>query len=93
MKPVKIPSRVDEPPHILLWSADEMLPMLMGLGIGIVIGQAMICFLIGLVVTKLYARFRDNHPDGFLLHLIYWSGFLHTKARSMLNPFVRRYLP
>lgn len=93
MKPVKIPSRVDEPPHLLLWSADEMLPMLMGLGIGIVIGQAMICFLVGLAVTKTYAKFRDNHPDGYLLHLIYWAGFLHTKARCMKNPYVRRYLP
>ncbi len=26
MKPVKIPRRVDEPPHLLLWSADELAP-------------------------------------------------------------------
>lgn len=30
MKPVKIPRRVDEPPHLLLWSADELAPMLLG---------------------------------------------------------------
>lgn len=93
MKPVRIPRRVDDPPHLLLWSADELVPMLLGLVIGIVIQKALICFLIGLAVTKLYARFRDNHPDGFLLHIIYWCGFLHTKARSMKNPFVRQYLP
>ncbi len=45
MKPVKIPRRVDEPPHLLLWSADELAPMLLGLTIGVIIGKALICFL------------------------------------------------
>ncbi|WP_249925480.1 type IV conjugative transfer system protein TraL [Escherichia coli] len=53
----------------------------------------MICFLGGLLVTNLYRRFRDNHPDGYLLHMIYWAGFIMTKAKSLKNPFVRRYLP
>ncbi|ALE65099.1 conjugative transfer protein TraL (plasmid) [Salmonella enterica subsp. enterica serovar Typhimurium] len=47
MKPVKIPRRVDEPPHLLLWSADELAPMLLGLTIGVIIGKALICFLGG----------------------------------------------
>src|SRR3546814_12148085 len=93
MKTVKIPARVDEPPHILLWSADEMLPMLMGLGIGIVIGKAMICFLIGLVVTKLYARFRDNHPDGFLLHLIYWRSEERRVGKECVSTCRSRWSP
>jgi len=93
MKPVKIPRRIDEPFHLLLWSADELLPMLIGLVIGIVLGKALPCFLIGLLITNLYRRFRDNHPDGYLLHLIYWSGIIITKSRSFKNPFIRRYLP
>lgn len=47
MKPVKIPRRVDEPPHLLLWSADELAPMLLGLTIGVIIGKAPICFIGG----------------------------------------------
>lgn len=93
MKPVKIARRVDEPPHLLMWSADEIAPMLLGLTVGIVIGKALICFLIGLAVTKLYSRFRDNHPDGVILHLLYWSGLLTTRARCMRNPYIRRFLP
>lgn len=93
MKKVKIARRVDDPPHLLLWSADEIAPMLLGLVIGMIIGEAFICFMIGFVVTKLYSRFRDNHPDGFLLHLLYWSGIPVTKARSMRNPFIRRFIP
>lgn len=35
MEPVSIPSYIDDPPHFLLWSADEMAPILLGLVIGI----------------------------------------------------------
>ncbi|TYA55339.1 conjugal transfer protein TraL, partial [Vibrio cholerae] len=28
MEPVNIPSYIDDPPHFLLWSADEMAPIL-----------------------------------------------------------------
>lgn len=93
MKPIRIPRRVDEPPHILLWSSDELAPMLLGLVVGVFIGKAFICFVAGLTITSLYKRFRDNHPDGHLLHIFYWAGFLFTNAKSMKNPFVRRYIP
>lgn len=93
MTPVRIPRRVDEPPHILLWSADEMAPLMLGLIIGMLIEKALICTLAGLVVTKLYSRFRDNHQDGYLLHLIYKIGLLHTKAKTMANPFTKNFFP
>src|SRR5699024_11097638 len=72
MEPVAIPRRIDDPPHILLWSADEILPMMFGLVIGIIFKQALLCFLIGFAVTNLYKRFRDDHADGVLLHMLYW---------------------
>jgi conjugal transfer pilus assembly protein TraL len=40
MEPVSIPSYIDDPPHFLLWSADEMAPILLGLVIGIFTGNA-----------------------------------------------------
>ena len=49
--------------------------------------------LLGLVTTKLYRRFRDGRPDGFILHAIYWVGLLPTKAKTIPNPFIRSYLP
>ena len=93
MQPVKIPNRVDDPIHVLLWSLDELAPMFGGLILGMAVGQAMIGFVVGLVVTNFYRRYRDSHPDGFLLHLVYWGGFLFSKARTMVNPYVRRYFP
>lgn len=83
MKAVEIPQRVDEPPHILLWSADELAPML--------VGQLLLCCLLGLIVTKGYRRYRDNRPDGYLFHLLWRSGFWPSRARSWRNPYVRRY--
>ncbi|TDX26810.1 conjugal transfer pilus assembly protein TraL [Modicisalibacter xianhensis] len=93
MEPVRIPSRIDDPVHVLLWSLDELAPMFCGLILGMAIGQATIGFLVGLMVTNFYRRYRDTHPDGYLLHIVYWAGFVFTKARSMVNPYVRRYLP
>lgn len=94
MKPVRIPRRIDEPPHFLMWSADEIAPMLLGLTVGVFIGQVFICLIVGVLVTNFYKKFRDNHPDGFILHLIYWHGFTKQKKNgSMKNPFIRRYLP
>lgn len=93
MKPVHIPTRADEPPHLLLWSADEVLPIVGGLSIGILIGQVLICVVMGAVVTNLYRRFRDLHPDGYLMHLAYHFGFGFSRSPSMLNPFIKTLLP
>ena len=91
MKAVEIPQRVDEPPHVLLWSADELAPMLVGLMVGVLVGQLLLCCLLGLMVTKGYRRYRDNRPDGYLFHLLWRSGFWPCRARSWRNPYVRRY--
>jgi hypothetical protein len=52
MKAVQIQQRVDEPPHALLWSADELAPMMIGLTFGVLLGQVLICFFTGLLVTR-----------------------------------------
>lgn len=95
MEPVKIPRRVDEPPHLLLWSMDEILPLLIGLVMGVMIDKLGVCLVVGFIITKLYSKYRDSRPDGYLLHIIYWMGVPATrrKARIFKNPFVRRYFP
>tara|TARA_R110000824_G_scaffold31699_25_gene102875 strand:- start:876 stop:1160 length:285 start_codon:yes stop_codon:yes gene_type:complete len=92
-KAQKIPQRVDEPPHILLWSADELAPLLLGIVFGMFLGELLICIILGFVVTQFYRRYRENHPDGFLLHILYHAGLPVTKGKSMVNPFIKRLLP
>lgn len=93
MEPVRIPRRIDEPPHVLLWSADELAPLIIGLVVGMIIEKALICTVAGWLVTTLYSRFRDNHQDGYLLHLIYKIGLLQTKSKTMANPFTKNFFP
>jgi conjugal transfer pilus assembly protein TraL len=47
MEPVSIPSYIDDLLHFLLWSADKMAPILLGLVIGIFTGSALVLCLLG----------------------------------------------
>lgn len=93
MRPVVIPRRVDEPPHLLLWSIDELAPILIGMFCGIMFENMGLFLVMGVVLANFYRKYRDNHPDGFFLHAIYWLGLPITRSRSFKNPFCRQYLP
>lgn len=93
MNPVRIPQRIDDPPHLLLWRADELTPLLLGLLLGMLLRQLLLCTLAGCLITHCYKRFRDHRPDGYLLHLLYWLGCYLSPAPSFRNPYLRRYLP
>lgn len=94
MDVVRIPQRIDEPPNIMLWSLDEVLPIGIGLVLGILLGQAAICTLIGATLTYWYRKYREAHPDGFFIHVLYWYGFpFITRSALMTNPFIRRFIP
>lgn len=93
MSQVQLPQYVDDPPHVLLWRADELVPVLLLLIVGMIIGKPMIFVIVGLVISKIYGRFSDGTPDGYVLHQIYWMGFIPAKSKSIPNPYARRYLP
>lgn len=93
MEPVDIPTRCDDPVHFLIWSADELLPIMIGLVFGMAIGQAMIGMVVGMVVTNFYKKYADSHPTGYIVHAMYWIGVLPTRAKLFINPFIRNLLP
>jgi conjugal transfer pilus assembly protein TraL len=93
MVEIKIPNLIDEPPYLLLWRADEFIPVMVGLSFGMMIDKKVVLTSIGLVVAYAYRKYRDNTPDGYLLHLLYKSGFLPANGRSMINPFITRLFP
>lgn len=91
---VKIPRYIDDPPHLLLWSADEVAPIGLGLVLGIFADQLAVFSAIGFAASYIYRRFRDGRPDGFLFHWLYWYGFWPGRGGTVMrNPFERRYLP
>lgn len=93
MKEIHIPTRADQPMYLLLWSADQCMPVVVGFGIGLLVGQVFICTVIGMIVSHFYKKFKDLHADGYLYHIIYWYGCAFPRSKSMINPFIRRLIP
>ncbi|KAA6187928.1 type IV conjugative transfer system protein TraL [Thiohalocapsa marina] len=91
MQPLELPQGVDEPPSLLLWRLDDLIPLILMLVIGILSDRLWLFLVIGFVLSRLYGRFRDSRPDGFALHWCYWHGLLPLTARSCPNPFSRRW--
>jgi conjugal transfer pilus assembly protein TraL len=92
-RPVEIPRHVDDPPTLLLWRIDDMVPVVLMLVFGILADQLIVFLLLGVVLVRLYGRFRDSRPDGYALHWAYWAGLLSLRGRTTPNPFIRRWLP
>lgn len=92
MQPINIPQYVDDPPHLLFWQADEIAPIGIGLVFGIFTGYAAVCTIGGFLLTRWYRKYRDDHPDGFMVHMIYWfTGMTGAKARTIPNSFIREF--
>lgn len=72
-----------------MWSVDELAPPLFGLIIGMIFGMPIICFVIGLCMNHFYRLFRDNHPNGYLIHLGYFIFGIPLKGACFKHPFRR----
>lgn len=93
MKPVEIPRYIDDPVHFLLWTVDEVTPIALGLIVGMFVGSPLIFAGIGWGFSSLYKRFRESHADGYVLHFLYWNGFMPSKSKTAPNPYKRLFLP
>lgn len=87
-----LPKHIDDPKMLLLWSVDEVVPIVTMLCIGILIGQAFLFFIGGLALARLYRRYMDNQPDGHLFHLLYWAGLFPESARAIPSPFRKTWI-
>lgn len=92
MNTVEIPQGIDDPPQVLLWDLTELAPIVLGLVVGMIANRAMLFLGIGLIAVYAYRRVRDRHADGFFIHALYWAGLPLKKARTLPNPFIRRYV-
>lgn len=93
MKPLLMPQHLDDPLMVLFWSADELLPGFAIFLVGVLIEQKIVCLAIAIAVTRLFRRLKEGNPDGFLLHLAYWSGLTSSRGvRTLPNALVRQYI-
>lgn len=88
---IKMPRTLDDPPQILLWSADELVPVILSILFGVITANFFLFLLLGLVVWRLMRRFKDSRPEGYMLHLLYWIGLPIGKARLLPNPYRRHW--
>ena len=93
MEQTPLPRRIDDKPRLLFWTADEAVPFALLFMVGMVIGQFILCIVLGLGASWLFRKYRDRHPDGYVLHALYWYGVMPLRGRCLVNPFHRRILP
>lgn len=90
---VPMPRSIDDPDQILLWSIDELIPVVVIFGLGITMHQLTISVVSIILFLNFYRKFRDGRPNGYLQHLMYRYGFAGSETVTIRNPFIRRFLP
>ena len=91
--PLLFPRHLDDPPTLLLWRIDDLVPVGLALCLGILTDQFLLFSTLGLVGVRYYSRYRDSRPDGYALHWGYWTGLIPLASRTTPNPYIRRWLP
>ena len=89
----RMPKSIDDPAQVLLWSMDEFVMVAVLFGVGLTFRQLTASVIFIFIFLKVYRRFRDGRPNGFLQHIMYWYGFAGSETTSIRNPFIRRFLP
>lgn len=89
---IELPLHLDEPQTLFLWSIDELLPFSIMIVVGIITEWFVVSALIGIIGVYFFRRYKDNQPEGFLLHLAYWVG-APMRGRCLIPSYLRRVLP
>ncbi len=73
-EPVYIPRYIDAPPQFLFWQFDEVLPVGVAAIFCVLLHKTLVPLSIGVWISYSWMKYRDNHADGYALHMLYWSG-------------------
>lgn len=86
---IRLPRTLDDPPEILLWSSDELVPLMLCIGIGLFIDHFFIMLFVGIVMWRVLRRYKDSRPNGHLMHALYWVGMPLGKHPLLANAYRR----
>jgi len=89
---LKLPRTIDEPPMMLFWRGDELVPFFLLFVIGFIIKQLLISIFLGIVMVKVVRKYRDIRPDGYVIHTLWWKGIYPIMTRTTGNPFLRKFV-
>lgn len=93
MEQLHFPRYADEAQRLLMWTPDQIMPLLVMFLVGMLTNSLGLCILLGLGFSWLYSKYSAGKPNMFVLHYLYWHGIVPIKARCVTNPFLRRILP
>lgn len=84
---IAIPRELDDESYFIVFRTSEF---------GLIYGVLTLCLLarswiplVLLMTLPLVRRFRDRHPDGYIIHALYWWTGFPLNGRSFVNPFAR----
>lgn len=84
------PVRVNDPKMIVFWDVTEVRPIMIALAFGVLMDQANIALILGIVAFILTRKLNAKFAKGFLSHLMWWHGLLPMAPTcSMPDPYLR----
>lgn len=89
---IRLPRSIDEPPMMLFWRSDELVPLAILFIVGFVAKQIFICLVLGFLSIKIVRKYRDIKPDGYVIHYLWKKGIFPIKSRTAKNPFETKYV-
>ena len=92
MENITIPRYLDDPPSLLFWQIDEVLPAIVVMGIGFLMGHIFIAIILAYVSIKITSKLKENAQEGYAKHLFYWFGIIKPKnSTTIKNGYQREY--
>ncbi len=76
----RIPRYIDDPPTILFWDLEEFVLLCIFVVIGFITGNLTQFGIIGMIVSKVVGKFKQDKSDGYFLHILYWWGIMPLKG-------------
>lgn len=79
---ILMPDLVDEMDHFLIWQADDIIIMGVGLIVGIAVGSPAFGIALGFLIKNKYVKMRDGNPRGYFFHRLRDMGIIPDFKRS-----------
>lgn len=74
MRQIDVPQTLDDPPIVLIFDAHQLGIVIGGMALGILVEQLIIMTIVGAVVSKIYTKYSDGKPAGFVRHALHFRG-------------------
>ena len=90
---IPFPAAVDEATPIAgTITTDELIPVALGIIVGIVTEHIRVFLPIGIAMVFIYRRVKETQPAGFVKHWLYYHGIYSENNKEFAEPFKRKWV-